>query len=73
MEVLCNPMKKQSVIREGEAGMTKRREDGQIGIFSFCLPVDISLLPVVARTVGLTQRRKDAKSGQEVHFSSNSA
>jgi hypothetical protein len=30
-------------------------------------------LTVVARTVGLTQRRKDAKSAQKVQFSSNSA
>jgi hypothetical protein len=28
--------------RQGEAGMVKRREDGQIGIFSLCLPVDVS-------------------------------
>jgi hypothetical protein len=28
--------------REGEAGMVKRRENGEIGIFSLCLPVDIS-------------------------------
>jgi hypothetical protein len=28
--------------REGEAGMVKRRENGEIGVFSLCLPVDIS-------------------------------
>jgi carboxylesterase type B len=28
--------------REGEAGMVKRRENGEIGIFSLCLPVDIA-------------------------------
>ena len=31
-----------SGFREGEAGMVKRREDGKIGVFLFCLPVDIS-------------------------------
>jgi hypothetical protein len=54
--------------------MVKRRENGEIGIFSLCLPVDIpSVTGRFASTVGLTQGGKHAKSGQNVQFPSISS
>jgi hypothetical protein len=46
---------------------------GDLGYFQSACQLTSVPLPVVARAVGLTQRRKDAKSGQKVQFSSNSS
>jgi hypothetical protein len=46
---------------------------GNLDYFQSACQLTSLPLPVVARTVGLTQRRKDAKSGQKVQFFSNSS
>jgi hypothetical protein len=72
IEVLWNPVKRRVKTWEGEAGMVKRREKGEIGIFSLRLPVDIS--SVTGRCQGCwshakAQRRKvRTKCSLSQHF-----
>jgi hypothetical protein len=53
--------------------MAKRRENGEIGIFSLCLPVDISSVTGRCQRCWSHAKANDAKSGQNVHFPSISS